>query len=182
MLKTKDNSKGKSESESITFRIEKGALDELRQEAEQKLKSTNTLVNQIIKLYITWHKPAKKAGLGYFDNALVSEVMSYLNDEQIIQLTEKYCKQRLKDLVYMLNFENTFSSYMDGILTWLEVSGFRYKYNNVNNSSILVIQFDLGRNWSLFFKTHMQLVLEYFNIHDAQCEMTDNTVIIKIEK
>ena len=39
----------------------------------------------------------------------------------------------------------------------------------------------MGRNWSLFFKTYMQLVLEYYKIKEAQCEMTDNTVIIKIK-
>jgi predicted HicB family RNase H-like nuclease len=52
MLKPKEDSKRKSESESITFRIGKPILNELQQEAEHKLKSINTLVNQIIKLYV----------------------------------------------------------------------------------------------------------------------------------
>ena len=42
----KERSKG---SESITFRIGKPILDDLRREAEHKLKSINVLVNQIIK-------------------------------------------------------------------------------------------------------------------------------------
>jgi hypothetical protein len=46
-----DDYKGKSEkNESITFRIGKPVLDELRQEVEHKLKSVNTLVNQIMKI------------------------------------------------------------------------------------------------------------------------------------
>ena len=46
-----DDYKGKSEkNESITFRIGKSILDELRQEVEHKLKSVNTLVNQIMKI------------------------------------------------------------------------------------------------------------------------------------
>jgi hypothetical protein len=97
-------------------------------------------------------------------------------------MAEQYCKNRLKDIVFMLNSENTFSFFMDGIISWLEASGYNYKYNinNNNNSNTLVIQFEMGKNWSLFFKTYMQSVLEYYKITDGQCEMTDNTVVIRI--
>jgi hypothetical protein len=104
MLKPNARSKGNSErSESITFRMAKPILDELRQEAEHKLKSINTLVNQIVKLYITWHKPAKQAGYGYFDKVLVSDIINLLSDEQIVKMAEQYCKNRLKDIAFMLN-------------------------------------------------------------------------------
>jgi len=183
MLKSKTDYKRKSEgTESITFRIGKSILDELRQDADHKLKSVNTLVNQIIKSYITWHKPARKSGFGYFDNVLVSYIINILSDEQIIQVAEQYCKQRLKDIAFMLYSENTFLSFINGILCWIETSGFSYKYNNVDDAHTLIIKFDMGRNWSLYFKTYMQLVLEYYKIKDAQCEMTDNTVIIKIKR
>ena len=167
MLKPNDHSKGRSEgSESITFRMGKPILDELRQEAEQKMESINTMVNQIVKLYITWHKPAKQAGYGYFDKVLVSEMINLLSEEQIIRLAEHYCKRRLKDIAFMLISENTCSSFMDGIISRLEASGFNYKYSNNNSEDIstLVIHFDMGKNWSLFFKTYMQSVLEYYNI------------------
>lgn len=180
MLKPKDYSKGKSDtSESITFRMGKPILDELRQEAEHKLKSINTLVNQIVKLYIIWHKPAKQAGFGYFDKVLVSDMINLLSDEQIVQLAEQYCNHRLKDIAFMLISENTFTSFIDGIISRLEASGFNYKYNVNGDYITLVIQFDMGRKWSLYFKSYMQKVLEYYKITDGQCEMTDNTVVIK---
>ena len=52
MPKLQNDGKKKTESESITFRIEKTVLDELRKEAEQRMESVNTLVNQIIKSYL----------------------------------------------------------------------------------------------------------------------------------
>jgi hypothetical protein len=183
MLKPNDRSKGNPEgSESITFRMGKPILYELRQEAEQKMESINTLVNQIVKLYITWHKPAKQAGYGYFDKVLVSDIINLLSDEQIVKMAEHYCKHRLKDIVFMLNSENTFSFFMDGIISWIEASGFNYKYSNNNSGDFntLVIHFDMGKNWSFFFKTYIQSVLEYYKITDGQCEMTDNTVVIRI--
>jgi hypothetical protein len=183
MPKPNDYSKGKSDtSESITFRMGKPILDELRQEAEHKLKSINTLVNQIVKLYIIWHKPAKQAGFGYFDKVLVSDMINLLSDEQIVQLAEQYCNHRLKDIVFMLISENTFTSFIDGVISRLEASGCNYKYNVNGDFITLVIHFDMGRKWSLFFKSYMQKVLEFYKITDGQCEMTDNTVVIKISK
>jgi hypothetical protein len=183
MLKPKDYSKGKSDtSESITFRMGKPILDELRQEAEHKLKSINTLVNQIVKLYIIWHKPAKQAGFGYFDRVLVSDMINLLSDEQIVQLAEQYCNHRLKDIAFMLISENTITSFINGIISRLEASGFNYKYNVNGDYITLVIHFDMGRKWSLYFKTMIQIMFKYYNINNAEVKITDNIVILKIKK
>ena len=37
----------------------------------------------------------------------------------------------------------------------------------------------MGKNWSLFFKTYMHYVLEYYHVIDSECDLTENTVIIK---
>lgn len=182
MAKPQNDRKKKTESESITFRIEKPVLDELRQEAGQKMESVNTLVNQIIKSYVNWHKPAKNAGLGYFSKVLVSSSINYLDDEQVIQMTKEYCSHHLKDITHMLKSESTFSSFMDGLCSWLELSGYRFRFDSLNGVDTYVIQFNMGRKWSLYFKTQMKLVFEQYGIKNAEAEMTDNTVIIKIKR
>ena len=179
MLISNDLNNQKSESESITLRIGKPILDDLR-EANSKLKSVNTLVNQIIKTYIIWHKHAKKAGLAYFDNVLISDIINHLSDEQIIHIAEQYCKERLSDIEFMLNGENCFSSFLNGILIWLDASGFNYKYDTNGDFKTLLVNFNMGKNWSLYFKTYMQVVLEHYNITGANYEMTDNAVVIRI--
>jgi hypothetical protein len=180
MPKIKEDKKGKIESESITFRIERSILGELRSEADQKMESVNTLVNQIIKSYVQWHKPARKAGLGYFSKVLVSQSMDYLTDEQIIQMTEEFCNHHLKDITHMLRSSHTFSSFMDGLCSWLDASGYHFRIDRFNGMDTYVIQFDLGRKYSLYFKTQMKSVFEHFNVQNAEAEMTDNTVILKI--
>lgn len=180
MPKIRDNKKGQITSESITFRIEKAVLDNLRLEADQKMESVNTLVNQIIKSYITWHKPARKAGLGYFSKVLVAKTINCLTDEQVIKMTEDFCDHNLKDISHMLRTANTFSSFMNGLCAWLESSRYDFRIDSFDGMDTYVIQFDMGRKWSLYFKTQMQIAFEQFNIKDAKAEMTDNTVILKI--
>lgn len=180
MPKVKKDRNKKMESESITFRIEKSILDELRIEADQKMESVNTLVNQIIKSYIQWHKPAKKAGLGYFSKVLLAKSIGYLTDEQVMEMTEEFYNHHLNDITYMLKTSNNFTSYMHGLRSWLESSGYNFRYDRFNGMDIYVIQFDLGRQFSLYFKHQMQLAFGQFKIKNAEAEMTDNTVILKI--
>ena len=180
MPKIKEGKKGKIESESITFRIEKSILDELRLEADQKMESVNTLVNQIIKSYVRWHKPARNARLGYFPKVLMAKSMDYLTDEQVMQITEEYCNHHLKDITHMLRAANTFTAFMDALRSWLDSSGYHFRIDRFNGVETYVIQFDLGRKWSLFFKTQMISVFEHFNVHGAEAKMTDNTVILEI--
>ena len=182
MLKPNEDSKKKSEkSESITFRMEKTVLDELRKEAGQRMESVNTLVNQIIISYLQWHKPAKQAGLGYISKALMSKTINHLTDEQVVQMTKEFYNNQLKDITFMLRTENTFSSFINGLCSWLDASGYNYRIDNDDDAEVYIIQFDMGRNWSLYFKTQMDLAFVHYKTTDSQCEMTDNIVVIKIK-
>src|SRR6476660_8888888 len=165
--------KAKRNKKSITLSVEKAVLDELQQEAEQKMKSVNTLVNQIIQSYLQWHKPAKKAGLGYLSKDLMARSMNHLNDEQIIKMTEEFCNHQIDDIIYMLSDDNTFASFMDILGHWLDASGFNYRIdrNDADNTHTYIIYFNMGRKWSLHFKTRMQRVFEHYDIKDAEAEM-----------
>ena len=176
---TKSN---KTESETITLRIEKSLLDELRQESEHNQNSINILINQILKKYLQWYKPSKKAGIGLFPKVFVREMMDKLTEYQVIKTTEEFCKNNLFELSNMLGIKTTLSSFMDGYCSWLEESGINYRVDRFDDTDTYVIQFDMGRNWSLYTIKAMQFVFDHYNAKDTQCEMTDNTVIIKIKR
>jgi hypothetical protein len=60
----------KTRTESVSFRIERSTLDELRKESKQKIESLNVLVNQIFRSYIDIHKVHFLAGSAYFSKTL----------------------------------------------------------------------------------------------------------------
>ncbi|MGN6346255.1 MAG: hypothetical protein ACTHJ7_04030 [Candidatus Nitrosocosmicus sp.] len=182
--KYKVKEKAKRDKKRVYFSIEKTVLDDLQQEAEQKMESVNTLVNQILKSYLQWHKLAKKARLAYISKDLMAKTIDHLSDEQIIQMTEEFCKKRLVDIIHMLRDENTFESFMEAICLWFEVSGFNYRLerNDEDDTDLYIIQFDMGRKWSLYFKMQMQLVFEYYNVKNAKASMTNNAVLVKINR
>ena len=63
----------RTRTESVSFRIERSVLDDLRNESTQKVESLNVLVNQIFRFYVDSHKPWIRAGTTYFPKALISK-------------------------------------------------------------------------------------------------------------
>ncbi len=88
MPRTNGNGRHPRKTESITLRVEKNIMDELRDEADQRMESLNTLANQVLKAYVTWHKPAAKAGNHYVPKTLLADIFETLTEEQISQVAE----------------------------------------------------------------------------------------------
>ncbi|MGN6629123.1 MAG: hypothetical protein ACTHKJ_04510, partial [Candidatus Nitrosocosmicus sp.] len=139
-------------------------------------------VNQILKSHIQWHKLAKKTRLAYISKDLMTKTIDHLTDEQVIQMTNTFFKDHFVDIIHMISKENTISSLMNAICLWFDESGFNYIIERKNDVDIYKIYFDMGRKWSLFFKTRMELVFEHFKVKDSEVKMTNNAVILKIKK
>ena len=78
---------------STANRIKKTVLDDLKQEAEQKMENVNTLINQMLRSHIQWHNLSKKSRLVYISKDLMAKTIDHLSDEQIIQMTYEFSKQ-----------------------------------------------------------------------------------------
>lgn len=86
----------KTRTESVSFRIERSTLDELRKESKQKIESLNVLVNQIFRSYIDIHKVHFLAGSAYFSKTFISKIFHILSDEQIVEIAEDYVIRGVK--------------------------------------------------------------------------------------
>ena len=66
--------------ESVTFRLDCSQLAALRQEAEQRHVSLNTLANQIFASFIEWEMNANKAGWMILPKEVIRTVFNSMSD------------------------------------------------------------------------------------------------------
>ncbi len=97
-------------------------------------------------------------------------------------MTEEYCNHNLKDINHMLRAAHTFLSFMDGLCSWLDSSGSHFRIDSFDGTDTYVIQFDLVRKFSLYFKKQIKLVFKHIDVQNAEAEMTDNTAMPKINE
>ncbi len=168
-------------SESITLRFDKAILNELRDESEQKMESVNTLLNQIVKSYIKWHKPAKIAGLIYVNKFLYRDIVEQLPDETVNTIADNYARHYFMDTIAMFDGNSSVFFYIDYLLTWLKISGFNYRLDEENTDHVTIkIQLDLGLKFSKYISTKITNILKTLKQTDVKVECTDHIVIVQI--
>jgi hypothetical protein len=173
-------------SESVTFRIDSKTLKNLRNEAQQKDISTNTLLNQIIKEHLNWHSNAANAGFIAVRRPFVIGVINYLSEQEIISLAEYVAKTTNKDSILLLKEEYTLKSALDFIEMWIKISGYPYRHeetNNGQNRHLYVIQHDMGMKWSLYLANLFHFLFDELGENKRRIEFdkTENTLAFKID-
>jgi len=172
--------KRKRQTESITLRIEKEMLDDLRKESEQKTVSINTLTNQIIKSYIKWYSPAQRAGIMFVPKCLLIPIIDNLAEYQMERLAEQFRKSGYEETLLMMSKEYSLPIILDLFDSWLNVSNMQFDRESSEGSLTYIINHGVGRKWSLFLEKVFWYIVEDLGITGARFDVTDGTVTIKI--
>ena len=178
------SSKKKPSSGSVTLRFDSEILNQLRNEANQKRISLNTLASQIFQSHVEYDTYASKAGMISFPKSLLVRLIGGLSEQELEDLSKYIAKNEFKDMTLLLRKEYTLSSFLDTIESWLRVSGFPYRRDeeiNDNRTQTFVIQHDMGKRWSMYFDRLFKYVFEDLNLRKYSFDNTDNSVTFKIQ-
>ena len=173
----------RTRTESVSFRIERSVLDDLRNESTQKVESLNVLVNQIFRFYVDSHKPWIRAGTTYFPKALISKIFDILSNEQIVEIAGHLTRdvKEMAQAGWPRNREYNLSEYINAVCSWLDVSGFPYTRNKTDSSIIMTIRFDMSEKWCTFFGKLQEIVFREFKVEDLTVKVTGNVVTLAIQ-
>jgi hypothetical protein len=171
----------KTRTESVSFRIERSTLDELRKVSKQKVESLNVLVNQIFRFYIDSHKPALLAGDIYFPKTLISTIFDTLSDEQIEEVAQDYISHGFKEQMQMSKRKYETLDYLSGLTHWLDVSEIPYEHEKTDNVHTVRMRFDMGKRWCIFIGRLHEIMFRTFGVENSTVEITDNTVTFTIQ-
>jgi hypothetical protein len=173
-------SKRKQQTESLTLRIDKGLLDKLRKESEQKMVSINSLTNQIIKSYIKWYSPAQRAGIMFVPKCLLIPLINNLAEYQILNIADEFRKSGYEETLLMMSKEYSLPVILDLFDSWLNVSNMQFDRESSENSLTYIINHGMGKKWSLFLEKVFWYIVEDLEITGATFDVTDGTVTFKI--
>jgi hypothetical protein len=172
--------KRKRPTESLTLRIDKEMLDDLRIESEQKMVSINTLANQIIKSYIKWYSPAQRAGIMSMPKSLLIPIIDNFAEYQMENLADQFRKSGYEETLLMMSKANSLPAILDLFDSWLNVSNLQFDRKSTDGSLTYIINHGLGRKWSLFLEKVFWNIVKDLGITGARFDIIDGTVTIKI--
>jgi hypothetical protein len=170
----------KSRSDCITFRLSTEKLNRLRGVSEAKNVSLNTLVNQIIKAHLDWHSMAADAKLYYLPKLFLVRLIEQLTEEQIREVARDTAKNDLVEISLFLRGGFSIASMSNITETWLRISQMPYRFEINGDSSKIVIDHDMGYKYSYLIKEIARYIMEVALEVRMSCEITDNTVVLKL--
>jgi hypothetical protein len=161
-------------------------MKRLREEAKQKDIRTNTLLNQIVKEHLKWHANASNGGFIAIRRLLITNLMSYLSEQEIICVAENVAKNTNKDTILLFKNEYTIKSALEFIEDWIKISGYKYKHHEINDGQsrhMFIIQHDMGIKWSIYLANLYQFLFDEVTKDKKRIEFekTENTLAFTID-
>jgi hypothetical protein len=157
----------------------------LRQEANEKRISLNTLANQIFDSYGNWILNGSKAGIIPISKTLLVELLEGYNEEQLKGIAERFQKKITIDLALQLRGKYDFEALVDIFASWLKEAGFSYRHirdmNYNNNRHTFITQHNMGRKFSFFQAECFKAYFEPLATKKVEYTITDNIVAITVE-
>ncbi|HKX20048.1 MAG TPA: hypothetical protein VJM74_00090 [Nitrososphaeraceae archaeon] len=172
--------KRRRQTESLTLRLDKGLLDKLRKESEQKMVSINSLANQIISSYIKWYSPAQRAGITFVPKSVLIPIIDSLAEYQIANIAEEFRKNGYEETLLMMSNEYSLSVILDLFDSWLSVSNMQFNREASENSVKYIINHGMGKKWSLFLEKVFWYLVKDLGITKAGFDVRDSSVTFKI--
>jgi hypothetical protein len=177
-----ENSRNGSNS-SITFRLKDQAIDDLKKRSEEEGLSLNNLVNKVLDSYLEWECFAAKVGFIPMQKSVLRNLFDSLSEGQIREIAIA-AADSFEDELLMMRGKVDLDSVLSVTKGRMKRSGFSLSVfdNTVENSKKvkrLIIQHEMGHNWSIFATAYHQRLINNIG-YSVKTEGTDNSITIEI--
>lgn len=158
----------------MTFRLDENTIKGLRNESSNRKVSTNTLVNQALRQFLDWGMYESTIGFVIINKQVFVHVFGKLTQKEIMDIAARVGKDEVKNMAIFMKGKIDIQSF----LSWFEL---RMINSSVQVSHIheddhfhrYVMKHELGKNWSLYHKTILELIFE---------EVFNKKMDVKIDK
>lgn len=142
----------------VSFRLDSETIDKLKKEADRQDVSLNTLANKVFKRYVDWGMFESQVGMVPVARPILDALFKKFSSDEIVDLAEKVGKGIVRDIAKFMKGSMDLDSFMSWFETRMKMSNFEMNHSVRNNTSTYIIRHDLGRNWSLYHKTVLELI------------------------
>jgi len=143
----------------ITFRFDEGLIDKLHKEAKNHQVNTNTLATQALKRFLEWDIYQTRIGLVSLNKPVFVKIFAKLKEKEIIEIAS-IGKDEMRDVALFMKGETDVDSFMSWFEMQMVNSSVQVSHMDDDGTHTFVMKHDLGKNWSLYNKTILELIFE----------------------
>ncbi|MFZ1076629.1 MAG: hypothetical protein WAN47_04275 [Nitrosotalea sp.] len=168
-----------TKTKSMSFRLPEEMADLLETESSVKNINTSTLLTQICNHHFGYEGNVGKAGLIAFPRPLLIRLMEGQPEKQVIALAEHISQDVMIDIMSVLETEYTVDSFLHFMQSWAHSSKIAFRREIKGQLNTVVIQPELGKNWSLYLGHLFKNVIEELAQKRVAINVTDKSVMFR---
>ena len=180
-LSNDDNNKRikRKKTATISFRMDSKYEQLLRNEAEEKKVSLNTLANQIFGEHLEWQRYIERFGTIVMSKDAFKLILEFLSEEKVIDLAISIASKVPKEFILFkwkdLNSDNV----INFVRMFFGHCGYgQYDYVKDKSTNKFSIRHELGRKGSLFLTTYIKTVVKSTLGKDSETISADNSITV----
>jgi len=163
----------------MSFRLPENIVESLETESSVKNVNMSTLLSQICSHHFGYEGNTGKAGLVAFPRSLLMQLMEGYPEEKIIAMAEDISKDVTTDMMAVLENEYSVDSFIDYIQSWAHSSKIPFRREIKGQLNIVIIQPELGRNWSLYLGHLIKNVIEKLAERKVAINVTGKSLMVR---
>ena len=163
----------------MSFRLSEDIAESLETESSVKNVNISTMLNQICRHHFGFEGNMGKAGLVAFPRPLLTRLMDGYSEEKVIAMAEHISQDVTTDMMSVLENEYSVDSFLDFVKSWAHSSKIPFRREVKGKLTTVVIQPELGRNWSLYLGHLFKNVIEELTRKRVAISVTGNSVMFR---
>ena len=154
-----------------SFRLDEGALEALKQEANTQTKTLNTLTNQLVINYANFGRYLERVGGVTLSLQTLHEFINHLTEDSAIIAGKNLGRTSPQQLITAINGEVNVNRVIEFIHNLSSIANwFQYtECSPMNGQLKITLTHGMGRNWSQFLTHYLLGAFEA-----AGCQPTTN--------
>lgn len=180
-LNNDDNNKRikRKKTATISFRMDSKYEQLLRNEAEEKKVSLNTLANQIFGEHLEWQRYIERFGTIVMSKDAFKLVLEFLSEEKVIDLAISIASKAPMEFILFKWKDLSSDNVINFVRMFFGHCGYgQYDYVKDKSTNKFSIRHELGRKGSLFLTTYIKTVVKSTLGKDSETISADNSITV----
>lgn len=145
--------------DNVSIRIDSDLNNKLHEKCIEQKISLNTLINHLLEKQVNWNELTNEMGWISMFRSTFCELMDSNSKETIKKIAETTGAIDLKNSLNYFYGYIDLESVLDLFKKRCQTMNVQFRLIGINNTTKIIIQHDLGKNWPFFIVTQMNSIL-----------------------
>jgi hypothetical protein len=171
----------KKQTESVSLRLDSNTWNRIKVFARKQKVSPNALVSQILDSHVEWEANAVAAGWAVMPKPFLIKLFKLIDKDKVEKTIAALSIRMAKEMNLYMRGRHSLDTWLSILRARAIRSGFNLTEYEDDRTHEIVMQHDMGENWSIYFKTFYENVFHDLGVK-TEFDYTDNTLVIKMYK